>query len=91
MNIYPSTTDEFLPVTVTVSGTVVTGGVSFSVVKRAAGYTPTTPGTYQSPMSSGGLIGVRVNGYPPGIYDVWAQVVAPPETPVILAGQFQVV
>lgn len=91
MNVYPSTTDEFLPVTVTVSGTVVTGGVSFSVVQRRPSTVQSQPGTFIPAVARGNQIGVRVFGFAPGIYDVWAQVVAPPDTPVILAGQFETV
>lgn len=82
-NHYPKESVEFQPVTVTVDGVAVTSGVKFSVVAWGS-----APGTFSTPTTLGGQIGVMVGTYLPGNWGVWAQVTSSPETPVINCGSF---
>jgi hypothetical protein len=86
MNIYQRETIEHQPVTTTVNGVVTTAGLKYSVVT-----TGTRPTTWVDPVTVDGKPGVMIQGYPPGVYTVYVQVTANPETPVENAGQFQVV
>ena len=85
MNRYERETDEFQPVTVTVNGEPVTTGVEFSVVRDGQ-----RPGTWAAPMTVDGAVGVRVNGFEPGNWHVFARVTDAPEIPVISCGVFRV-
>ena len=85
MNSYPRETVEFQPVTVTVNGAAVTTGVSFADVPSGA-----RPSTFTAATTLSGRVGVMVQGYGPGSRDVYAQVTANPETPVIYCGSYEV-
>lgn len=81
MSTYPRETVEFVPVTVTVNGSVVTAGVEFAVVQDGA-----RPSTWSAATSLSGSIGVLISGLTPGQWNIWARVSASPETPVINCG-----
>lgn len=85
MNIYPRESVEFQPVPVYQNGVLVTTSVSFSVVVLGA-----RPSTFTAATVLQGATGFMVTGYSVGTYDVWAQVVSAPETPVLYCGSFGV-
>ena len=82
---FPRESIEFLPVTVTVDGVAVTAGVTFAVVAS-----PARPTTFIAAVTAGATIGITVGTYPPGLYEVWAKVVAGTETPVINCGNIRI-
>jgi hypothetical protein len=86
MNTYQRETVEHQPVTVTVNGAVTADSMKFAVVP-----TGSRPTTWLDPVTVDGKPGVMIQGYQPGVYTVFVQVTANPETPVENAGQFQVV
>ena len=87
-NTYQRETDEFQAVEVTFAGSLVTTGVEFSVVKDGQ-----RPATYTPAVVQGGEIGVRVAGYDPGNWRVFARVTNAPDAqlPVLDCGTFRVV
>lgn len=86
MNVYQRETVEHQPVT-----TTVTGAPTNATVKYAVEPTGSRPTAWLDPVTVDGKSGVMIQGYQPGVYTVFVQVTANPETPVEVAGQFQVV
>lgn len=86
MNTYQRETVEHQPITLTVNGTPVTTGLKVCMVP--AGSRPTL---WADPVTVDGKPGVMIQGLSPGVYTVYVQVTSTPETPVQVAGQFQVV
>jgi hypothetical protein len=86
MNTYQRETIEHQPVTTTVNGIATADSVQYSIVP-----TGQRPTTWTDPVTVDGKSGVMIQGYQPGVYTVFVQVTASPETPVEVAGQFQVV
>lgn len=84
-NLYPRESVEFQPVAITVNGTAVLTGVTFSVVEYGL-----RPSTFGTAVSLSGNIGVMVSALDPGDYTVWAKIVSSPETPVVECGYFTV-
>lgn len=85
-NVYPKETVEFQPVLVTVDGTAVTDDVELAVVVFQE-----RPETWSAPVELDGKIGVMIDSYEPGRYDVWARVTDAPEIVVVKCGGFMVV
>lgn len=86
MNVYQRETIEHQPVTTTVNGAATGDGVKYAVEPTGA-----RPSVWLDPVTVDGKSGVMIQGYQPGVYTVYVQVTANPETPVETAGQFQVV
>jgi hypothetical protein len=86
MNTFQRETVEHQPVTVTITGTPSNAPVKYSVAPSGS-----RPTTWVDPVTVDGKPGVMIQGYQPGVYTVYVQVTASPETPVETAGQFQVV
>jgi len=86
MNTYQRETIEHQPVTTKVNGVATTTGLKYSVVLTGA-----RPTAWLDPVTVDGKPGVMIQGYQPGVYTIYVQVTANPETPVENAGQFQVV
>lgn len=86
MNTYQRETVEHQPVTTKVNGVATTTGLKYSVVP-----TGSRPTTWLDPVTVDGKPGVMVQALTPGVYTIYVQVTASPETPVEVAGQFQVV
>lgn len=80
---FPRETVEFLPVTVTVDGVVVTTGVQFA--KTTGTNRPTT---WVAQYDLDGKIGILLSGETPGTYHLYAKVTDAPEVPVIDCGSY---
>lgn len=85
MKTYLSETKEFLPVTITRSGVVVTTGVKLSIVPEGE-----RPDTWTDPSTLDGGIGYMIEDLAVGTYVVYAQITANPELPAIECGLFRV-
>jgi hypothetical protein len=81
----PRETVEYIPVVVTLNGTVTTTNVSFAVVPDG-----TRPTTWTAATVLDNATYVLISGLSQGIYYVYAKVVAAPETPVINCGYITV-
>jgi hypothetical protein len=81
----PRETVEYIPVVVTLNGTVTTTGVSFSVVPDGTRPTTWTPAVVLVDATY-----VLISGLTPGIHYVYAKVSAAPEAPVINCGYITV-
>lgn len=78
-------TDDWVHAPVTVDAVDVIVGVSYAVVAHDA-----RPVTFTGSVLRGARIGFKVVGLTVGFYDVYAKIVASPDTPVINLGTFQV-
>lgn len=86
MNRYPRETDEFQPVLVVRDGTLVTDdSVEFAVVRDGL-----RPLEFAPPVILDEQAGIRIYGYAPGRYRVWAKVAGPGQAPVVDCGLFEV-
>lgn len=83
MNVYQRETDEFLPVPISHAGVAVTTGVEYSIVLNGA-----RPAAWTPAANLGGQIGVTIAGLASNVYDIYAQITASPEIPVIFCGSF---
>jgi len=85
MNTYPRESVEFQPVPVYQDGAIITTAIAYSVVA-----TGLRPGAFTAATILAGATGLLVGTYATGTYDVWVQITANPEIPVLLAGSFQI-
>lgn len=84
-NAYPRESAEFVPVNVTRDGVPVTTGVSLAVVTDGF-----RPETFLAADIVAGKPGLFISALGPGTYRIFAQLAAPPETPVIDCGYFYI-
>lgn len=81
----PRETVEYIPVPVTLNGTVTTTGVEFAVAADGS-----RPSVWTAATVLSGATYVLISGLTPGAWRVWARVSAAPETPVIECGYITV-
>lgn len=100
MNSYPSTTTEYIPISVTytVNGVPepILDSVAFLVVPRTLG--SNGPGAAPSPNNTSfvtatsrtigtqNVIGIEIEQMSPGVYDVWARITSAPDNVIRYAG-----
>jgi hypothetical protein len=87
VNIYLSTTKEFIWLPVYNDGVLVTEGVQYSVVLQ-----PGNEGAHTAADIMNGKTGRVIDNLEPGLYKVWASVTGGPvELPHIALGSFRVI
>lgn len=90
-NMYPQNTTEMVYMPVTNNGTVITSGVSYSIVKSIPGEV-TTEGTFTPADVVDGKTGRIISDLEPGTYKVWAAVTGyAGEEPHVYLGTFRIV
>lgn len=88
--VYPKSTVELVWLPVYNNGTIVTTGVTYSIVKEVPGQI-TQEGTHTAADIVNGKTGRIISGLTPGLYKVWAAITTGgPETPHILLGSFRI-
>lgn len=85
VNTYPRESVEFQPAPIYQDGAIITTAIAYSVVA-----TGLRPSTFTAATLLAGATGFLVGTYSQGTYDVWAQITANPEIPVIFCGSFAI-